>query len=573
MPAITGMSAPVVSDMSADTNCPNIYIIGGVNCGGSLKFTQEFLQMIPHSLQITKKNVFSTTKFKMTDILVVQQLFADITPEMICTVKTAVKCRVIINIHDFTWFDRKKPPNAYLDHVVISDNIRHLFKSAEIVIHPSQFTVTEYSKYLPSDNFIISPHIDFMDISSTIAIPPIVDNTIRIGCMHAFDEYKGSEYITYLKNTYSTYKNVNVQFVITGKNIPAYNENDFFNVIKSQGLHCLLLLNKWGETYCYSLSKYLKSGLPILYNAIGAPAERIPDIPAYKKVFTSVVSFNAQDKILLNNKFTEMLDFIVMQPSTPAPPHINLGLSLSILYKNLFTPQKMQNHLVKTIFVLSSTIKVSSAPISYMSTRSIFSSEQRLQQTINSINIIRYKIPDVAILLVDPSPIPIEWRTYLESIVDKYIDCSGNKDIFDSTNSGLNKGVAECKQLLASLDFIADYPNATSVCKLSGRYTLTNSFDMKYFAEEKIYFKLIPKGSIFYEPVPACYTFFYKVPRCYLASFREALQKTILIGTATLKSIETILPFQFESSIVAYDAHLGISGQLGPTGAILDNVI
>lgn len=559
---------------------PTIYLIGGVDGGGSLKFTKEFMQYIPNTVQITKKIVFNKTAFKMNDILIVQHLFADITPEMICDVKARIKCRIMINIHDFWWFDIHKPHNSYVEPVSIKDNIRQLFKAAELVIHPSQFTFTEYSKYFPSNNFIISPHIDYTDISSEIAIPKIVKSTIRIGCMHLFSDCKGSEYVTYLQRTFNTYKGFKIDYVIVGVNTPLYNENEYFDVIKKLGLHCLFLLNKWGETYCYSLSKFLKSGLPILYNAIGAAAERIPDIPAYKSVFNSVVAFNEADKMLLNNKFTEMINFIIAAEKKPSKAFIDTSISVPPLYDFMFKSyvsapsyNKISNHLVETIFVLSSTIIVSSMPLCYTPTRSFFSGEQRLQQTIKCIKTIRSKIPNVAIFLVDPSPVPIEWRIYLESIVDKYIDCSDNEDVCSSTSSSLNKGVAECKQILASLDYISEYPNATSVCKITGRYALTHSFDMKYFSQQKIYFKLIPKGSIFFEPTAGCYTFFYKVPICYLAHLRDALLKTILIGTETLESIETILPFQFDPSIVSYDAHLGISGWVGPSGCYFDNII
>jgi hypothetical protein len=486
----------------------------------------------------------------------------------------------MINIHDFWWFDINKPHNAYVENVTIKDNIKQLFKAAELVIHPSQFTFTEYSKYFPSNNFIISPHIDYTHISSEIAIPKIEKSTIRIGCMHLFSDCKGSEYITYLQHAFKTYKSFKIEYIIVGINAPLYNENEYFDVIKKYGLHCLFLLNKWGETYCYSLSKFLKSGLPILYNAIGAAAERIPDIPAYKSVFKSVVAFNPSDKILLTNKFTEMINFIIDSEKKQSTAVIDTTISLPPLYDFIFksyvTPpsyKKISNHLVETIFVLSSSIIVSSQPLCYTPTRSFFSGEQRLQQTIKCIKTIRYKIPNVAIFLVDPSPVPPEWRSYLESIVDKYIDCSDNEDICNSTTSSLNKGVAECKQVLAALDYISEYPSATTLCKITGRYALTHSFDMKYYPQQKIYFKLIPQGSVFYEPTPGCYTFFYKVPICYVAHLREALAKTILIGTETLSSIENILPFQFDPSIVSYDAHLGISGWVGPSGFYLDNII
>jgi hypothetical protein len=559
---------------------PHIYLIGGVNGGGSLKFASEFMQNISYTKKILTKFDFDRTNFKMTDILIVQHLFADITPEMICEVIKSKNCRLMINIHDFWWFNMNKPHCSYLEIINIPDNIRQLFNAAELIIHPSQFTFAEYSKHFSSHNFIVSPHTDYSILSSTITIPPIIDSTIRIGCLHEFTECKGAEYITYLQNKYKIYRGFNIEFLITGVNTPPYNENEFFTIIKNKGLHCLFLLNKWGETYCYSLSKYLKSGLPILYNSIGAVAERVPDISAYKYVFSSVVEFNENNRNLLNNKFTEMLDFIIAADKKPLPSSIDTTLSLPPLYDSLFKSYvaapdttKISNHDVQTIFILSSSIIVNSTPLSYTPTRSIFSGEERFQQTIKCIKSIRNKVPKVAIFLVDPTPVPIGWRKYLELIVDKYINCADNRDICQATSVSPNKGVAECKQILAALDFVAQYPNITSLFKITGRYALTHSFDIKYFSQQKVYFKRIPRSCIFYEPVPACYTCLYRIPICYLAHFRVALQKAILIGNETSHSVETILPFQFDPSIVNYDAHLGVSGWIGPSGIYLPNIV
>ena len=51
-----------------------------------------------------------------------------------------------------------------------------------------------------------------------------------------------------------------------------------------------MYLNKYGETWCYSISKALKTGLPILYNNIGAFEERIKPNNYYKILFEDEVS-------------------------------------------------------------------------------------------------------------------------------------------------------------------------------------------------------------------------------------------------------------------------------------------
>ena len=97
--------------------------------------------------------------------------------------------------------------------ISIKADVRQLFAAAELIIHPSQFTYDEYSKYFPNDNFIVSPHIDFKEIDSMLTIPP-VKGSLVIGCMHAFSEYKGRDYILYLMEQFKTYKGFTVEFKI-----------------------------------------------------------------------------------------------------------------------------------------------------------------------------------------------------------------------------------------------------------------------------------------------------------------------------------------------------------------------
>jgi len=225
---------------------------------------------------------------------------------------------------------------------------------------------------------------------------------------------------------------------------------------------------------------------------------------------------------------------------------------------------------VEYIFILSSTIVVSNAPLSYTNSRSIFTAQQRFDQTVENIEILRAKIPNIAIILVDPSPVPPEFKTVLIVSVDIYIDCEDHPDVREDTVSGLNKGVAECKQLLVALNYIDCYPNAKNIFKLTGRYTLNSSFDIANFESDHIQFKLIPPDSVFYEPVPACYTFFYKIPILYVEDFRKALINTTAICSNTSVSIETVLPFQFNPKIVTYDACVGISGCIGPSSVYFE---
>jgi len=574
----------------SDKLSSHIYIIGGVSSGGSFKYINEIMVSFPDVItQITRNDILQKYEFHKNDILFIQHLHEDITFDIIVELKKKYDCRVIITVHDYYYLRSiRNPENGYLyNDLIIEENVKNLFKCAELIIHPSQFTFNNYSKKFTNNNFIMCPHIDYEKLDSDLYIPKIIDNVINIGVLHPFSNYKGKELITHLMNKISTYKNYNIKFKIVDVNIPYYNEDEFFSFLPKYNIHCLTLLNKWGETYCYSLSKFLKAGLPIIYNAIGAVGERMPNKEYHFKVYENEQDIDKNNEFLENNIiirddkleqiFFKMLDYIIdHQSDSERDNNINLNLKVPDFYNNLFSInkyKKIDNLSVKNIILLSSSIVTSDKPLSYTDIRSGFCSKERLQQTIKNINIIRYKIPDSAIILIDATKLPEDYKEILNDIVDQYIDISNDEEQYKFANESPLKGVAECKQLLKGLDYITEYENAINIFKISGRYFLSKSFKYENFNLDKVYFKTIPKSCIFYEPVPACYTFLFKVPFKYKNKFKLALQKSIVKGLENKKSVETILPYEFDSEIVIYDAILGVSGYVGPSKVYLDDIV
>lgn len=552
----------------------NIYIIGGMTIGGSNKFIKDILQLFPNIRHINTLNELNAYSITSDDILILQHLTHNsLTYAILNKLYATKKPRIIINIHDFIYLTSmpNSVHNAYLYNATIYDSVKELFSNAELVIHPSQFTFTHFSKYFSTHNFVVSPHIDYADLESPLSIPPIYNRTINIGVLHSGTECKGIEYITYLKSVVKRHSNHAINYIIVGVNVDAYNENEFFEYLTRYNIHCVTLLNKWGETYCYTLSKYLKSGRPILYNNIGAVAERIPSKPHYFSVFNREVVFNTADKTVLVTSFKNMIDFVIKMPSSKLPA-VDITLSVPPLYVSMCN-NKTKPENVKHIVMISSAIVVSETPLSYTKKRSKFTSKERFEQTLKTIHSIRRNIPNVAILLIDPTPISSVWKSRLDTYVDKRIDCSHDNELIGLTNTCLNKGVAECKQLLEGLNHITDYPNAAIIFKLSGRYCLTESFKYTRFSDSKVCFKTVPPDSVFYEKIPACFTFLYSVPTKLIDEYKSALHATVIKGISTLASIETILPYEFDPRTTVYATPLGVSGHIGPSGLFLDNIM
>lgn len=189
--------------------------------------------------------------------------------------------------------------------------------------------------------------------------------------------------------------------------------------------------------------------------------------------------------------------------------------------------------------------------------------------TLKTIYTIRCKIPDAAIILIDLTSLPSLWKQTLIQLTEKFVDTSDDPTVLNATDTCLNKGSAECLQLLEGVKYIEPYINATHIFKITGRYFLNDTFVYSTFLTTQFCFMLIPSTSTFFEPTPACYTSFYSIPIILVNEFKKMLFNTVNKGISTMKSIETILPFECDSSLVTLIPHLGITGVVGPFGTMM----
>ena len=327
---------------------PDVYIINNIHGGGTLKYKNDIKAKYTNInfVEVPDKKTLAAINFNANDILFVQQLlFTDFVPQDILNIKYKYGSKIIISIHDFCWITERLnnyPKNTYyhwsylVPNVKIDKCIIELFARADLIIYPSRFTYETYGKSFPTDNFIVSYHNDYRVDYSTKRIPPIIKNQINIGVMHEYMEYKGSEVISHLVKNIIRYKGYNLNYLIVGKNIDVYQEDEFYEYIKKYNIHFLLLLNKWGETYCYSLTKYINSGLPILYNNIGSCKYRIPpNVEHYKKVIENEAEYSNINNVI-GDKLCDMLDYIIKENGKYDTENTSTIIHYSPLFENLF---------------------------------------------------------------------------------------------------------------------------------------------------------------------------------------------------------------------------------------------
>jgi hypothetical protein len=121
----------------------------------------------------------------------------------------------------------------------------------------------------------------------------------------------------------------------------------------------------------------------------------------------------------------------------------------------------------------------------------VFNAEQRLQQTIDTIKSIWKRVPAPHVFLIETGAVPLtqEQRDTLTPMVDKIIDFNDDqdvKDIYLSENWDLVKNTTEVmcfRRALAQLSEEGAFDKVDRIHKISGRYTLSDNFDLKRYEQ------------------------------------------------------------------------------------------
>jgi hypothetical protein len=310
-------------DIDIVSNKKTVYIITNISSGGAVKYLNDIISNYSNNnyIYIKSRKQLNSIQVNDNDILFIQHILHtnisiyDIIDKIN---ENKNKCKIYLSIHDFHWiFGNNIQMNDVMTGYLLSDteiinspnynNINKLFELCDIIIHPSKFTYNIFSKYFYNINYQIQYHNDYYFNNDSIYLPLIKNNEINIGNLSGFSECKGSDYILDLIDKYKTYNNYTINFIVVGYNSPAYNETEYYEYVKKYNIHGLTYLNKWGETWCYSLTKALNTGLPIVYNNIGAFKERIPD----KEQYFIALESEYDDIQKIYESFEKMLDYII----------------------------------------------------------------------------------------------------------------------------------------------------------------------------------------------------------------------------------------------------------------------
>ena len=127
----------------------------------------------------------------------------------------------------------------------------------------------------------------------------------------------------------------------------------------------------------------------------------------------------------------------------------------------------------------------------------IYNPQERIKQTLDTAKSAKHYIPGAVIILVDNSKVDVQNDTSPEfeeliDLVDYYIDNSDDADIQyfhnNVSNYDIGKNAMEAMGLMKALTYIsnddtmkAEVADADRIFKLSGRYQVTDKFDITAF--------------------------------------------------------------------------------------------
>ncbi len=210
-------------------------------------------------------------------------------------------------------------------------------------------------------------------------------------------------------------------------------------------------------------------------------------------------------------------------------------------------------------FIITSCIYPSTNALTYSKIRSVFTPEERMEQTIHTINSIKEYCPKAYIIFTDNGlEEPVKVKTYVDCYI--YI---GKRPIAKIMSSTKNKSLGEWILLEYALRKCSSKYDL--IFKISGRYYLNENFHISQYNTEYFNFKYIWHGEeitgVHSVKKGDCSTRLYAVPGKRLKEYKRTLFFSIIRILFKGLPIEYAITRKIKSPI-NYIKTLGISGNI-----------
>ena len=211
----------------------------------------------------------------------------------------------ILTAHDYYWLNANPTltevdgrfPGAYSDNLQNplyplppgltvqewQNRLRPLIEGADCVIFPSTATRTLFGDIYQIAHAVVAPHVEPVLDVQRAPQPFVPQDNYVIGVLGAVGREKGADVLERLAELGKS-QNAPFKFKLIGysyrllkvvETTGPYKVQDLPELIAQHGVSMILFPAQWPETYSYTLSHALDSGLPIIAPDIGAFPERL----------------------------------------------------------------------------------------------------------------------------------------------------------------------------------------------------------------------------------------------------------------------------------------------------------
>ncbi len=223
------------------------------------------------------------------------------------------------------------------------------------------------------------------------------------------------------------------------------------------------------------------------------------------------------------------------------------------------------NNFIENLFLVTSIINIPNLPFSYTKTRSVYNINERFEQTKITLTSIKKLVPNVKIMFIECSDIPVGVENYLIENSDYYINLYTNEEIRKKV-FGISKALGEGELTLNAIKIIKDKNiQFKNFFKISGRYYLSEKFNYTKYDNDYIIVQKINNNP------NNISTFLYKLNHKYLFIYDDFLKTNYnkmvnCIGYEVLFS-EFVNNYLFD---LKYIDVLGVKGNIAVSGDIID---
>jgi hypothetical protein len=468
--------------------------------------------------------------------------------------------------HDYYILCNK--PNIYYPEIYLLHKTNRAFLDLNLfdtIITQNEVNNGIYKEYYKKAIEVI----ELPDFKNTKQLIKTNNSQIVVGIIGAISIEKGKEV---LDKIISFYKDSNISFVVFGYvqipnfiNYHPYKDiEELNNLLVQHKPNMLLELSLSPETYSYTLSISMITQLPIIYLKKRFPSVVENRLAHYNKKHSFT---NYKELSVLFNKckqdFFNTIEENIFFDTKWSDYFLNTNTNtISNISNNNLKPY-FQNIEGKNIVFITSKLIVSDKAFSYVKKRSLYSRQERMTQTLKTINSVRQFIPDSHIVLLDNSILNTFEKSVFGKLTDTFINITDNNVLNYYTDVFEYKAFGEISQTLQFLDlfFQSDYTGVKNFFKITGRYEINSDFDYKQYDNNLNIFKksLSIKEKDYY------YTCFYKLDKSILKEVQAIFEGFIKNKEKYMNNdsdLEVIFPNAIINKVHSVDS-LGIIENIG----------